>query len=234
MGPLLVLRCSPRNAEHGPKPPSPSRWEKCLTSVLRDSQLGYQDSPLLTPPFQQGRGYAAARCYVEASTASLAPGDSVMIMGEESLRGCTGFISEVKGDSLLVAVRKQEAHSEPRGANRGEEQRLRQLIAQVFELEYAPLAGGYRKGDRVTSRIALRATFCQISKGEMGTVVGPCCDERVQDKADRVCVDFGKDKGLINFKVNFLLHQQAAGVDAISCCVVPSACLSLLALARPC
>ena len=73
-----------------------------------------------------------------------------MIMGEESLRGCTGFISEVKGDCLLVAIRKQEAlaaDSELHGAKRGE-QRLRQLIAHVFELEYGSLAGGYRKGDR--------------------------------------------------------------------------------------
>jgi hypothetical protein len=136
-----------------------------------------------------------------------------MIMGEESLRGCTGLISEVKVDSLLVALRKQEALAsdcESRGAKRGE-QRLRQLIAQVFELEYAPLAGGYRKGDRVASLIALRARFCQISKGDVGTVVGPCCDERVPDKADRVSIDFGKDKGLINFKVNFMQHLQAAG-----------------------
>jgi hypothetical protein len=83
-----------------------------------------------------------------------------------------------------------------------------------LELEHAPLASGYRKGDRVKSMV----DFNSISKGDIGTVVGPC-DVRVLASvtraressayyADRVLVDFGADKGKGNFHAKLELTLQ--------------------------
>jgi hypothetical protein len=77
------------------------------------------------------------------------------------------------------------------------------FIAKL-ELEYAPLASGYQKGDRVKSLV----DFNRISKGDIGTVVGPCDVESLADKADRVLVDFGADKGKGNFHAKLELTLQ--------------------------
>ena len=72
----------------------------------------------------------------------------------------------------------------------------------------APLAGGYRKGDRVASLI----DYNTISKGDVGTVVGPCSDDGAATKAERVCVDFGDGKGRANYKATSQLeHAPLAG-----------------------
>jgi len=60
-------------------------------------------------------------------------------------------------------------------------------------IEPAPLAGGFQKGDRVNSLVS-RSTP-HILQGDMGTVVGPCSDHDLADKAKRVCIEFGAGKG---------------------------------------
>ena len=51
------------------------------------------------------------------------------------------------------------------------------------QINLTTLAGGYRRGDRVTARIAHN----KVAVGDAGTVVGPCTFE-CADKATRVCV----------------------------------------------
>ena len=56
------------------------------------------------------------------------------------------------------------------------------------------LVGGYRKGDRVVSMI----DFEKIRKGDEGTVLGACADPNVENRDERVSVDFGLEKGRAN------------------------------------
>jgi hypothetical protein len=78
----------------------------------------------------------------------------------------------------------------------------------AIHLEHAPLAGGYRKGYHVVSLV----NYDKISKGDMGTVVGPCADESAADRAERVSVDFGEGKGRANMHAMLQLeHALLAG-----------------------
>ena len=55
------------------------------------------------------------------------------------------------------------------------------------------LAGGWRKGDRVTARIDQKVL--NVSEGDVGSFMRLCGDARVADKEQRVMVDFD-NKGL--------------------------------------
>ena len=59
----------------------------------------------------------------------------------------------------------------------------------------ATFAGGWKKGDRVASRV--NQGVKNVLPGDMGTVMGPCEDAALVDKADRVTVNFDS-KGLVN------------------------------------
>jgi len=59
--------------------------------------------------------------------------------------------------------------------------------------EHVPLVGGFQKGDRVISLVNQAATH--VLQGDEGTVVGPCSDHDLADKATRVCIEFGVGKG---------------------------------------
>ena len=72
------------------------------------------------------------------------------------------------------------------------------------------LAGGYRKGDRVMSLIAHE----KVQKGDVGTVVGPSENNAAADRADRVSVDFGDDKGKWNFHAGSQIAAAAKKKDA--------------------
>ena len=63
-------------------------------------------------------------------------------------------------------------------------------------LEHAPLPGAWRKGDRVSMTIDHAPQ--NISKGDVGTVVGPCNNAKLDQAAERVLVDFGEGKGEVN------------------------------------
>ena len=65
------------------------------------------------------------------------------------------------------------------------------------------LAGGYQKGDLVRSLIA----FQKVQKGDVGTVDGPCVDTS-KDKAHRVSVVFGGDKGKLNMLVKTQIQHE--------------------------
>lgn len=69
----------------------------------------------------------------------------------------------------------------------------------------AVLASGYRKGDRVASLIDHE----KVSKGDIGTVVGPCAHESADDKAGRVHVDFGPG-GRFDFVAESMLQRATA------------------------
>lgn len=58
-----------------------------------------------------------------------------------------------------------------------------------------PLAGGWRKGDRVLYLIDYDPQG--LKKGDVGTVLGPCNNQSLDNVADRVLVDFGS-KGRVN------------------------------------
>ena len=62
------------------------------------------------------------------------------------------------------------------------------------QLSLITLAGGYRRGDRVTAAIA----HDKVAVGDAGTVIGPCSNE-CADKAQRVCVEIDGGKGRINY-----------------------------------
>jgi hypothetical protein len=79
-------------------------------------------------------------------------------------------------------------------------------------LEHAPLAGGYQKGDRVASLI----DYNTISKGDVGTVIGPCADESEVAQAERVCVDFGAGKGRAKCEVKVIDHVPPSPLAALA------------------
>jgi len=64
------------------------------------------------------------------------------------------------------------------------------------QIQGASLAGGWTKGDKVVSLIDFAKQ--SVVKGDVGTVIGPCARDDLADKADRVRVDFGAGKGLVN------------------------------------
>jgi hypothetical protein len=68
------------------------------------------------------------------------------------------------------------------------------------------LAGGWRKGDRVRSRIDQKVK--NVGEGAVGSVMGPCNDTSVADKEQRVLVDFD-NKGLVNVLASYI-HGAAA------------------------
>ena len=73
------------------------------------------------------------------------------------------------------------------------------LNVTVGECEGAPLAGGWRKSDVVSILVDFAPQG--INKGDIGTVVGPCGNAVLADKAERVLLDFGEGKGRLNVTV---------------------------------
>ena len=63
-------------------------------------------------------------------------------------------------------------------------------------MAHAPLAGGYRRGDRVRSLIE----HANVRKGDIGMVERTCTDN-LADKDSRLLVDFGSGKGKWNMHV---------------------------------
>ena len=54
----------------------------------------------------------------------------------------------------------------------------------------AVLAGGYRVGDRVVSRVAHQDQTGTLSVGDEGTVRGPCDNDSLDNAAQRVVCEF--------------------------------------------
>jgi hypothetical protein len=71
------------------------------------------------------------------------------------------------------------------------------FVADHFNLEHVPLAGGFQKGDRVRSLIDHAPNNVKV--GDEGTVVGPSNDPSAADADEHVCVDWGSGKGRVNF-----------------------------------
>ena len=64
------------------------------------------------------------------------------------------------------------------------------------QIGHVPLAGGFQRGDRVISLLDYAGVH--VVKGDMGTVVGPCSDHDLVDKAKRVCIEFEAGKGRVD------------------------------------
>ena len=111
---------------------------------------------------------------VDHAAMSISKGDVGTVVGPTNSNGAD------KADRVLVDF----------GEGRG---RLNCLTKT--QLEHATLVGGWRKGDRVS--ILVDHAAMSISKGDVGTVVGPT-NSNGADKADRVLVDFGEGKGRLN------------------------------------
>ena len=77
------------------------------------------------------------------------------------------------------------------------------------QLKQATLVGGWRKGDRVS--ILVNHAPLSISKGDVGTVVGPATSGCSPDEADRVLVDFGVGKGRLNCLAKTHLESELLG-----------------------
>ena len=93
------------------------------------------------------------------------------------------------------------------GAGKGE-------INMRHSLEYVPLTGGFQEGDKVRSladdaQLNL-VTGNVVDVAFIGTVVGPCSNDNLDNSAQRVCVDFGAGKGKINMW-NGIEHVPLAG-----------------------
>lgn len=73
-----------------------------------------------------------------------------------------------------------------------ERKRINMLVAT--QIEGAPLAGGWVKGDNVISRIRYKS----VEVGQEGVVLGPSLRAFADDAVDRICVDFGDQGGCIN------------------------------------
>ena len=65
--------------------------------------------------------------------------------------------------------------------------------AEALAEEKAKLAGGFRVGERVVSLIDHAPVG--VSRGDVGTAVGPSADARAADHAVRLSVDFGEGQG---------------------------------------
>ena len=73
-----------------------------------------------------------------------------------------------------------------------------------IQINLITLAGGYRRGDRVTAAVA----HGKVAVGDAGTVIGPCTSE-CADKASRVCVEFDGGKGQINYVASSQIQKVA-------------------------
>jgi len=82
----------------------------------------------------------------------------------------------------------------------------------ITQIEHAPLAGGFRKGERVRSLITHSKT--KLSVGDEGIVIGPCNNTEPAQDSYRLCVEFGLGKGV----VFFLEPNQIASVTAEAKC----------------
>ena len=69
---------------------------------------------------------------------------------------------------------------------------VRYSIPRILS-DFEDSAGGLYRGDSVRSRIEHK----NVTKGDIGTVLGPC-ESADADKADRILVDFGGEKGKVN------------------------------------
>lgn len=73
-----------------------------------------------------------------------------------------------------------------------ERKRINMLVAT--QIEGAPLAGGWLKGDQVISTIKHK----EVEVGQEGVVMGPSLRAFAEDANERVCVDFGEKGGCVN------------------------------------
>jgi len=81
---------------------------------------------------------------------------------------------------------------------------------------HGPLAGGFRKGDRVRALFRLPPfqdgdEIIQVRGGEEGIVVGPCSFPNAPEASESVCVDMGPPVGMLNFKYQHIEHEPLAG-----------------------
>ena len=60
----------------------------------------------------------------------------------------------------------------------------------------AKCAGGFFKGDKVASKIDYEAQ--DLHKGDIGLVLGPCPNTKLDDQAKRIRIQFGPGKGLVD------------------------------------
>ena len=145
------------------------------------SQMGFPLTPqmdrLLAGGYQKGDRVASLIDYQK-----IRKGDVGTVVGP-----CSDDCATTKAERVCVDF----------GAGKG-----RANYKAKSHLEHAPLAGGYRKGDRVASLI----DYNTISKGDVGTVIGPVADDSGAAQADRVCVDFGAGKGRAKCEVKVIDH----------------------------
>ena len=67
------------------------------------------------------------------------------------------------------------------------------------QMKPAPkLAGGYCTGDHVESKIDFEAQSLKV--GDIGKILGPYPNDKLDDQKDRVRCDFGPGKGLLDMK----------------------------------
>ena len=117
---------------------------------------------------------------------------------------CKGDAGVVTGPCVneTVSVREQRLL-----VDFGDGKGLLNIIAST-QLKHAPLVGGYCKGDKVVSLIDNE----NICKGDAGVVTGPCVKETLSDREQRLLVDFGDGKGLLNIIASTQLkHAPLAG-----------------------
>jgi large subunit ribosomal protein L40e len=77
----------------------------------------------------------------------------------------------------------------------------------------ASLAGGYKVGDRV--RALVGDAYAKVSAGDEGTVVGQC-NSKCTDKAERVLVDFKRDRNFWDFIVQHSHVKQYSDGEVIA------------------
>ena len=71
------------------------------------------------------------------------------------------------------------------------------------EGEQLDVMGGYAIGDKIASTIDYASQ--NLVKGDIGKVLGPCPNEKLDDQKTRIRCDFGPGKGLLDLKVGVQL-----------------------------
>eukprot|EP00812_Abedinium_dasypus_P002397 NODE_1292_length_1183_cov_307.601950.p1 GENE.NODE_1292_length_1183_cov_307.601950~~NODE_1292_length_1183_cov_307.601950.p1 ORF type:complete len:357 (-),score=71.33 NODE_1292_length_1183_cov_307.601950:95-1165(-) len=87
------------------------------------------------------------------------------------------------------------------------------------QIKAVPLAGGFSVGDTVTSLI----NHANVVTGDIGTVIGPNADAAAPDGAERVEVDFGQGKGLMNVHVKTQIKAAPPATPEPAAAALPTA-----------
>ena len=85
------------------------------------------------------------------------------------------------------------------------------------EGEQLDVMGGYAIGDKIASTIDYASQ--NLVKGDIGKVLGPCPNEKLDDQKTRIRCDFGPGKGLLDLKVGVQLKPapKLTGAGGVYC-----------------